>query len=211
MAELLDLSRTGISPQRMADQASADERVLEELLNGISPVTKKMAIRENSFKALKLLSEQQPQTLLPHWNYLVSLLKSDNGFSKYAAIYLITALVPVDDRGRFEKAFNVYYDLLDDESVMVASHVAGTSGQIARAKPALQSKITQRLLAIDATHFDANRQGLIKSYIIAAFDEYFEESRDQSKILAFVHGQIDCASPKTRKKAKEFLKKWTAA
>ena len=211
MAELLDLSRTGTNPQRFANQVSADEGILEELLNGISPATKKTAIRENSFKALRLLGEQQPQILLPHWNYLVSLLKSDNGFSKYAAIYLITALVTVDDQGRFEKAFHVYYDLLDDESVMVASHVAGTSGQIARAKPALQSKITQRLLAIDATHFEANRQGLIKSYIIAAFDEYFEASRDQSRILAFVRQQIDCASPTARKKAKEFLKKWAAA
>jgi hypothetical protein len=27
-------------------------------------------------------------------------------------------------------------------------------------------------------------------------------------MLAFAHQQIDCASPKTRKLAKEFIKKW---
>jgi hypothetical protein len=51
---------------------------------------------------------------------------------------------------------------------------------------------------------------LIKSYAIEAFDEYFETAEDEDKkmILEFVRGQVASSSPKTRKKAKEFLKKW---
>jgi hypothetical protein len=135
-------------------------------------------------------------------------LKSDNGFSKYVAIHVIAFLVPLDEKGSFEKAFNTFYGLLDDESVMVASHAAGVSGSIAKAKPALQSKITKRLLGIAETHFEASRQDLIKSYIIEAFSQYVEEARDKVKIVEFVRHQLNASSPKTRKLAKEFLKKW---
>ena len=145
-----------MDPQTMAQHAVHHKRALQDLLDGISPQTQKSVIRESSSKAVLYLSEQHPEVLLPHWAYFVRLLKSDNGFSKYVAVHVIANLVTAGDEGRFEKSFNAFYRLLDDESVMVASHVAGVSGQIAHAKPRLQSKITQRLLSITQTHFPPN-------------------------------------------------------
>ncbi len=199
-----------MDPQLMAQHALHNERARQDLLDGISPKTQKSVIRESSSKAVLYLSEQHPDVLLPHWAYFVRLLKSDNGFSKYVAVHVIANLVSAGDEGRFEKSFNVFFRLLDDESVMVASHVAGVTGKIACAKPRLQPKITQRLLSITQTHFPAERQALIISYAIPSLDEYFADApvRDQDRILAFVRQQIDCASPKTRKLAKDFLKKW---
>src|SRR5512139_2860989 len=147
-----------MDPQTTAQHAAHNKRALQDLLEGISPRTQKSVIRESSSKAVLYLSEQHPEVLLPHWAYFVKLLKSDNGFSKYVAVHVIANLVTAGDEGRFVKTFNTFYKLLDDESVMVASHVAGVSGQIARAKPALRSKITQRLLGIARTHFAAERQ-----------------------------------------------------
>jgi hypothetical protein len=200
-----------MNPETMAQHALHNQRALQDLLDGISPKTQKSIIRESSSKAVLYLSEQHPEVLLPHWAYFVKLLKSDNGFSKYVAIHVIANLVTAGDDGRFEKSFNAFYKLLDDESVMVASHVAGVSGQIARARPLLQPKITQRLLGISQTHFPAERQALIISYAIPALDEYFANTsaREQDRILAFVQQQIDCASPKTRRLAKDFVKKWS--
>jgi len=200
-----------MDPETMAQHALHHERALQDLLDGISPKTQKSFIRESSSKAVLYLSQQHPEVLLPHWAYFVRLLKSDNGFSKYVAIHAIANLVTAGDEGRFDRSFKTFYQLLDDDSVMVASHVAGVSGQIARAKPHLQPKITQRLLNISHTHFPAERQALIVSYAILSLDEYFADTtaRDQGRILAFVQQQIDCASPKTRKLAKDFIKKWT--
>ncbi len=200
-----------MDPETMAQHALRHERALQDLLEGISPKTQKSVIRESSSKAVLYLSEQHPEALLPHWAYFVKLLRSDNGFSKYVAIHVIANLVAAGDDDRFEKSFNTFYRLLDDESVMVASHVAGVSGQIACAKPQLQSKITQRLLTIEQTHFPPDRQALIISYAIQSFDQYFADTaaRDQDRILAFVQQRVDCASPKTRKLAKDFVKKWT--
>ena len=196
----------------MAQHAAQHKHALQDLLDGISPQTQKSVIRESSSKAVLYLSEQYPEVLLPHWPYFVRLLKSDNGFSKYVAVHVIANLVTAGDEGRFEKSFNAFYKLLDDESVMVASHVAGVSGQIAQAKPRLRFKITRRLLGINQTHFPSERQALIISYAIPSLDEYFAEvtAREQGHILAFVQQQIDCASPRTRKLAKDFVKKWAS-
>lgn len=50
--------------------------------------------------------------------------------------------------------------------------------------------------------------GLLKSYVIETFDDYFEETEDKGRIVRFVEDQLNSDSPKTRKTARRFLKKW---
>jgi hypothetical protein len=205
---MFDLNNKLIQPDRLAELALDDEKLLSDLLDGVSPARKKSALRETSSKALMYMAEVWPEMLLPHWDYFLDLLKSDNGFSKYVAVYVIASLALVDTDGRFERSLDAFYRALDDESVMIASHLALVSGKIARARPDLREEITRRLLKVDETHFDESRQALVKAYIIEAFEQYFEVSTSKSEIIDFVRLQIECASPKTRKLAKAFLEKW---
>jgi hypothetical protein len=189
--------------------ALSDERALREILSGI--VSKHDAYRYNCLKVLLQISETQPLVLYPEWDYFVELLQSDNSFSQYPAVHIIATLVEADEDDRFDAIFDTFYSLLDDESVMIAGHVAGVSGKIAKAKPKLQTRVTKRLLDIDATHFEPGRKDLIKSYAIESFDAYFEEAENKEEIVEFVRRQLDCTSPKTRKSAKSFLRKWGKA
>ncbi|MGB7061681.1 MAG: hypothetical protein WBF13_04920, partial [Candidatus Zixiibacteriota bacterium] len=131
-----------------------------------------------------------------------------NTYFKYIAIYIIANLTEVDTKGKFEKIFDKFYALLDDKSMIPTAHVAGNSAKIAKAKPKLQTKITNKLLTIDNTHHHPERRDLIKGYAIEAFSAYFEGAKNKRKILEFVKKQTDSKSPRTRKKAQEFLKKW---
>ena len=81
MPDVLDLSEEGLDATSVANQALEDDEVFEALINGISPDRKKITIRENSFRALTLLCEKHPDRLLPHWEYLVGLLQSNNSYS----------------------------------------------------------------------------------------------------------------------------------
>jgi hypothetical protein len=114
----------------------------------------------------------------------------------------------LDKERNFDKIFDKYYNLLDDKSIIPAGHVAGNSGKIARARPELQTKITDKLLNIDETHHEPERRELIKGYAIESFGEYFEEAKNKLEIIEFVKEQLNSKSPRTKKKAKEFLKKW---
>ena len=187
----------------MPERAIIDEKPINELLKTLK--SRDDTERYSSFETLLRLSEQQPDLLYPRWDFLVDMLDSDNAYWKLIAVRLIANLTRVDTEDRFEKIFDKYYNLLSD-SVIVAGHIAANSGKIARAKPELQTKITGRLLNIDKTN--QKHKDLVKAGAIDSFGEYFEESKDKEQIIEFVKQQLDCESPKTRKKAKEFLKKW---
>jgi hypothetical protein len=180
-----------------------DEKALSELLETLK--SKDETKRYNSFKALLRLSEEQPNFLYPNWNFLADMLDSDNAYWKLSAIRILANLTRVDTENRFEKIFNEYYNLLND-SVIIAGHITANSGKIARAKPGLQTEITNRLLNIDKT--TQKHKDLVKAGAIESFGEYFAESKDKEKIIGFVKQQLNGKSPKTRKIAREFLKKW---
>ena len=203
---LEDLSKKSINVEAVAKRALKDEKVLSELLQGI--LSKKQTIRYNCFKVLLLINEEHPEVLYPKWDFFEDLLNSDNTYLKFPAIYIIANLTRADKENRFEKIFDKYYHLLDDKSVIPAAHLAGNSGKIAKAKPKLQPKITNRLLSIDETHHDIQRKDLIKGYAIESFGEYFEQAKNKKEIIEFVNKQLESQSPRTRKIAKKFLKTW---
>jgi hypothetical protein len=191
-------------PESAAEMAVKDEKVLQELLNGV--LSKKDAVRYGSFKALNVLSEKHPEKLYGKWDFFADLMRSDNTHRKYIAIYIIANLTRADSENKFEKLFDAYFGLLGDKSVIPAAHVAVNSGKIALAKPKLEAEITSRLLDIDKTV--QRHKDLVKASAIEAFEVYFEKSKDQARIIEFVKAQLNCESPKTREKAKAFLKKW---
>jgi hypothetical protein len=176
---------------------------LSEALDGI--MSKKDEVRSASFRVLKRISEEQPNALYPKWDYLANLLNSDNQSHRYISINLLANLAKIDVKNKFETIFDEYFSNIAGERTMVAGQAALNSGKIAKAKPKLQPKITNRLLNIEKTH-QGKQIELIKAYVIEAFNEYFEESLDKNQILDFVRAQLESKSPKTRKVAKEFLK-----
>jgi len=207
MGELSELSDKDADVEGVAGRVLENEDVLPELLEGV--LSRKDTMRFNSFKVLMLLSEEHPELLYPDkWDFFADLTGSDNTYHKYIAIYILANLTRVDTEHRFESIFDDYYDLLDDKSVIPPSHLARNSGKIALARPRLQTRIADRLLGVHETHHRPDRKELIKSYAIEGFDAYFEEADDKERITEFVSLQLESGSPKTRKAAKRFLKKW---
>jgi len=196
--------KKGASPEALARMALEDEKVLQEAFDGV--LSKNDVVRQNSFQTLNFLSENHPDSVYGRWDFFANLIRKGNSFHKYMAIWIIANLTKADPENKFEKLFDDYYGLLSDKSVIPAAHVAAKSGIIALAKPEQQAEITSRLLDIDNTV--QRHKDLVKASAIEAFDAYFEQSKDQARIIEFVEAQLNCDSPKTRKIAKAFLEKW---
>jgi hypothetical protein len=201
-----DLSQKYVDIEKVATAALGDKQFLSELIQNLK--TKEETIRFNSSKALNLISEKNPEVLYPEWDYFFEMLAGDNTYWKCSAIPLIANLTRVDKKKKFEVLFEKYFDLMNDRSFIPAAYVARSAATIAKAKPELISEITEKLLGIDETHHDPQRRDLVKSDIIEAFDEYFEKAENKKQIIAFIKQQLNCDSPKTRKIAAKFLKKW---
>lgn len=200
-----DLNDKKMNVESMAKKAMKEEGILTELIDNLT--TKNETVRYNCSKTLNLLSEEHPEVLYSKWDFFVELLNSDHTYWKLSVIPLIANLTRIDTENKFERIFDDYYRLLDDKSMIPAAWIADNSGKIARAKPELQTRITEKLLSIDETHHHPERRDLIKAGAIESLDEYFGEVKDQKRILEFVKKQLSSKSPKTVKKATEFLKK----
>jgi len=200
------IEKKNVDAESIAKKVVKDERLLDDLLEGVS--SEKAVIKYKSLKVLMLVSEQQPKMLYPEWDFFVKLLDDDNTFLRVIGATIIANLTRVDTKNKFEKIFNKYYSLLEDESMINTANIAGRSGIIARAKPHLQGKITNKLLDIDKTHHSSECKNIIKGKAILSFEEYIGEFKDKKKIIHFVRNELKNTRSATRKKAEKFLKKW---
>ena len=205
MSILSELDKKNANIEEIAKKTLKDKKIISELLEGV--LSKKDEIRFNSHNVLMLISKEHPEMIYSKWDFFEDLLSSDNNYQKYIAIYIIANLTKFDTENKFEKIFDKYYSILAGNRTMFAGHLVGNSGKIAKAKPKLQSKITNKLLDINNLH-QGKQKELIKAYAIEALNEYFDEAKNKKKIVEFVKKQLKSESPKTRNKAKEFLKKW---
>jgi len=192
------------SLEEALQQAISDQGVLKEILAGV--VSKDEVFRYNCFKVLRQISEDHPLILYPEWDYFIALLDSSNAYHRSIAVQILANLTAVDAQRRFEAIFDRYFDLLDDEKIIVTRALVLSAGTIARAKPSLQARIVERLLGIDETHH--KHKDLIKGDAIQSFEAFFEGYPDRERILKFVEQQLECSSPKTRKTARAFLDKY---
>jgi hypothetical protein len=200
------LNNKNIDIKTVAKKALKNDKLLAELLDNLW--SKNETIRYNSHKVLFFITERHPQALYSKWDYFVQFLNSDNTYHKLSAVLLLANLTRIDKNKKFEKMFDRFYDLLNDKSFITAVYVAVVSGKITRAKPKLQTKITNRLLNIDKTNHDPERKDLVKGAAIESFKEYYEEAKNKKKIMDFVKKQTKSKSPKAKKIAKEFIKQF---
>ena len=199
--------KKGKNLDKVIEKIITDKMILIEVLKGLE--SKNDTFRYNCFKVVLQISTSQPLLLYPEWNYFLDLLNSSNSYRRMAAISILSNLTRVDTEKRFDHVFEEYFRHLDDQSMIVARYLAGSAGKIAIAKPYLQATIIEKLLNIDNTHHEEGRKDLIKYDIIHSFSEFFENIPEKKRIFSFVEKQIDCSSPKTRKIAQGFLKRFS--
>jgi len=195
----------------LVKEAMADPQALQALLDTISPTAKTEATRYASFQALELVAQRSPEALMPHWDYLVSLLASDSGSSKFNALHLLADLAPADRGGRFAEIIDLFFDAPTGEGVTITAHVAATAGAVAKAHPELRSEITRRLLGMDLNHLPPERRGLVRGHMLDSFDQYLDQAEDKEPVLALARRLLGSNSPRSRKCANEFLRKWEKA
>ena len=184
-----------------------DDKLLKEISEGI--LSKKDEIREKNFKILLKISKKYPKVLYSKWDFLIDLLTSDNHFHRYMSINLIANIASIRNADKFMDIFDKYFSNIESNRTMVAGQATLNSGKIAKKIPSIRLKITNILLNIDKIH-KGKQIELLKAYAIESFNEYFEEVENKNEILNFVKEQLDSTSPKTRKVAKEFIKKWNS-
>jgi len=199
------LQNKDIEPNFYVEKIIKKSEPANEYLEGL--LSKNETYRYNCFKVLYIVSEKNPGILYPHWDFFEDHLRSKNEIHKMSAVLLIANLTSVDKGKKFERLFDEFYSLLKSEKTFAPMYIVKSSGKIANSKPNLAEKITKILLSIEKIH-PGKQIELVKSAAIESFSEYFENIENKKVVIDFVKKQTDSKSPKTRKIAKDFLKKY---
>ena len=104
-------------------------------------------------KALRLVSETQPELIYPYFDVFIKMLDSDNNFLKWGAIITIANLTAADTPLKFEAIFSKYYAPIIGPEMITAANIIGSSATIARFKPSLIDAITREILKVEKAKY----------------------------------------------------------
>lgn len=164
-------------------------------------------------KALRGISEADPEILYPYFFDIAALLDSDNSFIKWGGIITLSNLIVADRENKFLKVYDKYFSMLNSRTMVTASNAVGNAWKIAKQYPDLEPDVTKRLLSIsDNTYYYKGEpspecKNILFGQMIECFDKYYEISACQKEMMAFVSSQRNNPRKKVAKIADSFLKK----
>jgi hypothetical protein len=205
------MARKGADIAGIAAQVMACPKQVAELIDGVQ--APRGAIRFGYEKTLRLISEQRPELIYPHFDLFTNLLDCDNSFLKWGAIMTIANLTAVDDRQKFEAIFEKYYAPMPGPVMVTAANIIGSSARIVPAQPHLTGRITAEILRVEKAKYRIHGQpspecrNVAIGHAIESFNEFFDRIEDKPAVLKFVTRQLKNPRPAVAKKAAQFLRK----
>jgi len=137
------------------------------------------------------------------------LLQHKNPYHRDFALDIIGNLTIVDLENRFLEIRDEYFSIINDEKFMTGIHCVNNLLKIYQNMPDQRESIVELLLDIDRQcEYTEKQIGVLKADVLEIFDEIYEDIPERNRINEFIRTEANCISPKTRKKAKELIKKY---
>jgi hypothetical protein len=145
----------------------------------------------------------------PYWDEIAALLHHENSYHRDFAVEIIGNLTKVDQENHFAVIDDDYFGIVNDEKFMTGNCCVKNLLKIFRHKPEQQVRIIETLLDIDnRCDYTEKQKGVLKADVLEIFDKVYEEVNERDEINAFIKAEVESISPKTRKKAKELVKRY---
>lgn len=155
-------------------------------------------------------SQTQPELFYPYWDEIVGLLHHRNSYHRDFALEIIGNLTKVDQENRFSEIEDTYFGIINDEKFMTGNCCVKNLLKVYRHKARLRGRIIETLLDIDnRCDYTEKQKAVLKADVLDIFDEVYEEVPEQDEINEFIRAEVNCISPKTRRKAKDLVRKYS--
>jgi hypothetical protein len=164
-------------------------------------------------KALRLLSEKNPDILYPYFDEISEFIDNSNNFIKWGAIITISNLISADKEDKFSKIYSRYFSLLDSDSMITASNVAKNAWKFIIKNKSCEDDITGRLLGTENNIYKNKGEAspecknIMLGHVLGCFEKYYEFSGNKEKIIEFAKRQTTNPRKAVAKRAEAFLKK----
>jgi hypothetical protein len=206
---LFKLSKDTLDTKKIIDEVIQKPTLISGLIYGLSSEDKRVKYR--SAKVLKMLSEEYPKMLKEHIDFFIKLLETENTIIKWNTILILGNLAKVDAENKINKILVTFYRLLNAGVMITANNTIISLGKIAEAKQELRGNITLELLNIEKYQYDTKEcNNIAVGQVIMAISSYFPLlTIYKEEVIQFVKRQLGNTRNATRKKAENFLKKYS--
>lgn len=206
---ILRISDKDINIPEFAEISIVDSEMRDTIVN-LMLNNQDIMVYYNSYYIISRASELKPELFYKYWDDFLLLLNHQNSYHRDFALNLLANLTRVDKENKFSLIFDEYFSHINDEKFMTSRQCIQNTSKILGNKAELTGNIINILLNIDARcDFPEKQKALLKSDVIDLFDEFYEQINDKEMINEFVKPELDSISPKTRKKAKNFIRKYS--
>lgn len=205
------LSKKGADRDAIAVEVLKYPETIPDLLEGLN--AEKANIKYGSEKVLRLVSEERPELIYPHFDRFLEFLEGENKFMKWGGIMTIANLAIVDSEKRIEQIFDRYFAPINGPVMVTAANITGGAAKIAKAKPALTERIVTEILKVETAKYlmhgklSPECNNVVCGRAVDTFTEIYDQIHEKKRVRDFVERQLRSSRPAVRKKAEKFFKK----
>jgi len=204
------IGKAASDPEQVARKAMQAPDLLQDILAGLQ--SEEARKRFGCAKALRLIAEQRPELLYPHFDFFVCLLDHPNKILQWEGALILSDLVRVDNQEKFAGIFEKYFSPVPGPVMITAANVIRGGARVARARPDMADRIAAEMLKVQrAKYKTAECRNVAIGHAILALGECLDLVKNRAPVIRFVRGQIANERAATRRKAEQFLKRLSAA
>ncbi|SNR91630.1 hypothetical protein SAMN05446037_1001399 [Anaerovirgula multivorans] len=184
-----------------------DENIREEIIKQLL-TNNRIMVYYHCYYIISKASEEKPKLFYKYWDDFASLLNHKNSYHRDIGLTIIANLTKVDEKDLFSILYEQYIKHFNDTKFMTAQCFVQNLKKIIKHKSEYIERVVELLLEVEnRCNYLQKQKELLKSDIIEVLDEAYQQIKHQNIIEEFIRSQSNSISPKTKKKAKEFLKK----
>ncbi len=192
-----------------AQLAIENERARNEIVRQML-MNPAIMVYYHCFYVVDKASRERPEIFYPYWREIAELLHHKNSYHRDFALEIIGNLTRVDQENRFAEIQDEYFSTVNDEKFMTGNCCVKNLLKIYRHKTEQREQIVEILLDIDhRCGYTDKQKGILKAGVLEIFDEIYGEVVERNRINEFIRTETNSISPKTRKKAKELIEKYS--
>jgi hypothetical protein len=200
------IGRKNSNPAAIAALVIKEPGLIASLIAGLSAPQPR--VKYKCEKVLRLVGEQQPEILYPHFDFFAGMLDCENSILKWGAIQNLANLARADVLDKLELILDRYLSPIPGPVMITAASTIGGLAKIAVAKPGLADLIAREILKVQEAHYQtAECRNVAIGHAVDAFDRCFDQIQKKTAVVAFVREQLKNTRPAVRKRAAAFLRK----
>jgi hypothetical protein len=204
-ASFAPIHRAALDPHKLACEAILNPSLLPDITKGLE--ADKPRVKYGCAKALRLISEQQPDLLYPHFGLFAGLLDHQNKILQWDAAFVLSQLVRADAQDEFAAIFEKYFSPIVGTVMISAANAIQGGARVARAKPELADRIAAEILKVMRARYQTPEcRNVAIGHAIVALGDMLPLLSNATPIVRFVRRQTRNPRPATRKKAEWFLR-----